>query len=410
MKFFENIPFLQSKKCIGLSLSCKGGDSFEYDYIELSKIKSTINISNRRSSVANISDIIELISTSVPVIISVDGKGVLHKKCRNNDGDNDTIIFNNLFPNIDLNDFYYQTLETGDKNLHVSIIRRSIIDDIISKFEKKGLFVLDLSLGVFEIHNIIPFLEKYHEINAKNHRIIISDNRILSIEKLNGGTNVVKSNYHIDNEAIEPEFILPFSLAFTYFLNKQVSHSIDSEKLIKGKSEFVYSMFIKQAGKLVLGLLLIVLLVNFIVFTHYNNKNNSLSMQYSLEKENINTLNSLENKLRSKEKLIQDKKLFLRSRFSFFCDRIALLTPEEVQLIELDVQPLVASIEKDELIEITPAMITVKGISNSSIVVGDWITKLKQEDWTKKIIMKDYNFDNKNEKANFNIEIELKNE
>ena len=133
-------------------------------------------------------------------------------------------------------------------------------------------------------------------------------------------------------------------------------------------------------------------------------------MQYALQKDNIARLDSLAKKIESKEKIIAEKKLFLRSRFSYYCDRVAMLVPNEVQLDELQIQPLLTTIDENELIEFELSKMSVKGTSNSSIVVGDWISKLKEEKWTEKVMMEDYSYDNKTKKANFYIKIDLSNE
>ena len=133
-------------------------------------------------------------------------------------------------------------------------------------------------------------------------------------------------------------------------------------------------------------------------------------MQYALQKDNIARLDSLAKKIESKEKIIAEKKLFLRSRFSYYCDRVAMLVPNEVQLDELQIQPLLTTIDENELIEFELSKMSVKGTSNSSIVVGDWISKLKEEKWTEKVMMEDYSYDNKTKKANFYIKIDLSKE
>jgi len=409
IRILNNLRILQSEKSIGLSLYKSGEDVYDIDLVELTKTKSAISISNKKNLNGNLSKVIELIPKGVPVFISLDGKGILHKKSnKSNKPDNE--IINNLFPNIKLADFHYQKHKLANDDNYLSIVRQSVIDTILESFDKKGVFVLGFSIGPVALNHIVPLLDEIETIVIKNYSLSISNGKINSIDKISADNSFNEQTFRIETEEIEASYLLPFSLAFSYFINVEEEGGKLSETINKSKEEFIYQNLLKLGGKFVLGLLLAILLINFIFFSHYNDKNNHLSMQYALQKDNIAKLDSLSKKIESKEKIITEKKLFLRSRFSYYCDRVAILVPNEVQLDELQIQPLLSTIDENELIEFDLSKMIIKGTSKSSIVVGEWISELKEEKWTKKVIMEDYNYDNKKKKANFSIKIDLSNE
>ena len=409
IKILSNIRILQSKKCIGLSLYKNGEDSYDMDLVELTKTKSAISISNKESINGSLNKIIEILPKGVPVYVSIDGKGILHKNSKNSEKPDNEII-NSLFPAIKLADFHYQKHELASGDNYLSIVRQSAIDPILSSFDSKNISILGLSIGPVSVNHVIQLLDESNPIVIKNYRLGISEGRISSIKKVAADSSFEVQTFSIETEDIEAACLLPFSLAFSYFINASEEGGKLSEIINKSKEEFIYQSLIKLGSKFVLGLLLVILLINFVFFSHYNAKNNNLSMQYALQKDNIARLDSLAKKIESKEKIIAEKKLFLRSRFSYYCDRVAMLVPNEVQLDELQIQPLLTTIDENELIEFELSKMSVKGTSNSSIVVGDWISKLKEEKWTEKVMMEDYSYDNKTKKANFYIKIDLSNE
>ncbi len=409
IKILDNIRILQSKRCIGISLYKTSDTSYEIDLVELTKNKSAINISNKESFVGGLDELIKKIPKETPVCISLDGKGILHKigeKSKKPDHE----LINSLFPNIKLIDFHYQKHELASGKNYFSIVRQSVIDDIIEAFNSNGIFILGFSLGPVSIHPIISLLPSENPLILKNYVLNVSEGKIDTVEKATNDANFQNRSFVIETEKFETIYILAFSSALSYFINATVTDGKLSETLHRFKEEFTYQSIFKAGIKFVLGLLLATLLVNFIFFSYYNDKNNNLSMQYALQKDNISKLDTLAKKLEAKEKIIKEKKLFLRSKFSHYCDRVGLLVPDEVVLTELQVQPLLSVIEEKEQIEFELSKMFIKGTSNSSMVVGDWIGRLKKEKWAEKVIMEDYNYNNKEKKANFYIKIDISNE
>ena len=57
------------------------------------------------------------------------------------------------FPTIKISDFYYETYQTNG-NTFVAIARKKYIDAMLLQYQKKGIWVIDFSLGNLVVKNL----------------------------------------------------------------------------------------------------------------------------------------------------------------------------------------------------------------------------------------------------------------
>ena len=104
---------------------------------------------------------IEIISTEIDknqhCFLNISGGQVLIKVT--SISGNDTKIIGSAFPNIDLNDFYYQILKTSSQNF-VALCRKDYIRSILKIYATNKIEVIGCSLGFFTIQNLTNFLQE----------------------------------------------------------------------------------------------------------------------------------------------------------------------------------------------------------------------------------------------------------
>ena len=68
-------------------------------------------------------------------------------------------IVNQAFPNIDLNNFYYEIIQLSNNPI-VTLSRKESVDSILKKLQDLKVKISTFSLGVSAIENVIPYLEE----------------------------------------------------------------------------------------------------------------------------------------------------------------------------------------------------------------------------------------------------------
>ena len=74
---------------------------------------------------------------------------------------------NQAFPNLNLEEFYYQILNEGSFS-YIAIVRKQYAESIINYYESLGIAIINLSLGFSCASIIFPLIEK-----KRNEKIII---------------------------------------------------------------------------------------------------------------------------------------------------------------------------------------------------------------------------------------------
>ena len=71
-----------------------------------------------------------------PMMISINGKGVIHKKTTLPDSTNPELILNGVLPGSNPQEFSYQVTESGSGQCFVSLIRNSSLNELLEELKK----------------------------------------------------------------------------------------------------------------------------------------------------------------------------------------------------------------------------------------------------------------------------------
>src|SRR5690606_36424443 len=82
---------------------------------------------------------------------------------------------NEAFPHINVSEFYYEILPQEDNTL-VSICRKTYVDKLIQEYNTKGIHVIDFSLGIQSISNVLQYIDN-SEITLANQTVTIASNK-----------------------------------------------------------------------------------------------------------------------------------------------------------------------------------------------------------------------------------------
>ena len=244
---------------------------------------------------------VDLVTNKLPkkqhVFLSVNTDHVLFKKTTTS-SKNLKGVLNTTFPNINIQDFYYEIISGNNNTSFIALCRKNYVDTIIEDLKTKNIFVTSFSLGNNLVSEITNFIN-VKSIESSNAQITF-DNKITDVKI----TNVTgHEEYNLNGLVTSSKYILSLSGALTSFLktNNRVSNS--EEKINSLFEDFKHLILFKKILQGSLVIFLVALLINFFVFNHYFSKVDELQQTSQVNTVNKNAILTLDKKLQKTQKI-----------------------------------------------------------------------------------------------------------
>lgn len=399
----KNTNFIKGNAVIGLQVFILPDGNFEFTYVLLNKKKQVIELEKKGNKYISLEAALEGIPVNVPLCLSLDGKGIIHKKVNLINEENENSNLNQIFPNAAPDEFWVQLSEAGGLT-YVSVVRIEVVKELLEVLRNNNRYAVTLSLGPFCINNILHIPGISSSLRTNNYELITENSKITDLKKRDNSE--FDTILQVGNERIEEEYLTSFSAGFEYFIEAEQKES--SLKIFnEHRAAFYDKKLFVAAGWATLVFFLALLLINFFLFSSYSKKYNDYSQQTSQNKELLDKLDTLTKDLKRKEEFISKNGLLNPSRHSYYADRLAITIPQQIVLTELNVNPLIKKLKNEIEPEFLMNTIQVSGLSINSTILNDWVKELNKEKWIKKIVILNYNQEAAITAGEFKIEITL---
>jgi hypothetical protein len=346
---------------------------------------------------ASVNEIPDHVQRNIPLYLSIDGKGVLHKLV---DEDKREAQSGFILPDTDARDFVIQETILTDKKKILSVIRKDMLVGIISSLNDLGFCVPGTFLGPFSVSAIIPHLNGNSVLSLPDYNLLIKDGQISGFEKLNSAG----SDLEIDSETLTASFIVPFSNCIYHFSNL-VSPYLDYP-LIEQKERFYYEKLFNLSGWSIILFLFFSLLLNFTLYDFYNKKNQVLSEELTSNIEILSKVNNLKSQVENSEMYYRNNPSSKNNLYSYYCDRIVKVIPDGITLSRLAVSPVEKQNPSQNNISFKTSLILISGLTKNSSLLDRFLTGLKSYKWIDNISIKNY-IDTGDGPARFDLEVKL---
>ncbi|WP_412560634.1 hypothetical protein [Winogradskyella sp. MIT101101] len=348
----------------------------------------------------SIKDIAKTLPKNQSGFLVLNNDKILSKTLQSEQQDSLKLVYK-AFPNINLDEFYYEVLSQGN-NHFIALCRRDYIDNIINTYSELKLTVINISLGNTLIGSISNFVDQ-SRVFTSNARIEIENQQILQIEK----KETISESYNINGLDITNNQLLSFTGALQTILDNNRAQNNLSEKKFDLEDDFkqsrFFNLFLRIGGLFILGLLL----VNFFFFNHYFNKVETLSQLSQVNQSTKRQILKLNEVVSKKQKMVDDLLKSNGSKSSFYSNTIIHSLPSSILLQELNYQPLLKRIKADKAIVLNENIIIVEGESSDSEAFSNWINLLERMDWVAHVDIIDYG-STSSKVSGFKIELILK--
>lgn len=344
----------------------------EYTILEVVKKKDVLTVINSYSF-DTIEDLKKL-NKKVPVILSVDGKGIINKKV-NLDDEGDVKWIRNL----NYETIHYTSYNT-DSNIFFSICKKDTVEELILQFKKENIEVLDVYLGSFFSYLL------YSEINADTFlsgtNKLVFENGILTDFIKPEITSVEK--YTIDKVSLS-NFHLPlYGLAIHFFLPQEEIRSSESIQIDKENS--IYKKIFNYYGVTLLVFFLVALLTSYMLIQHYGVKNNELNQESIYTAKTYQLIVELEKEKNTKLKLLNEVGILSDKFLSQYVYNIAeSVAGKDIILEKVSVFPTEGDFKKDKKITIHSKEIILGGSVSEKEILNRWIENLGKIEWAESL-------------------------
>ncbi|MBZ9731348.1 hypothetical protein LB467_16790 [Salegentibacter sp. JZCK2] len=286
-------------------------------------------------------------------------------------------IVSSAFPNIDLDDFYFEILNTPVGSI-IALCRKDHVNKIIATLELQGVKIIGFSLGFFSVQHLLRAIGE-REFIASSYCISADDKSVLSYEKTEKMSD--DTVYQISDTKVSSKFLLTLAGLFNYSGNSVHNISNTDSRNNELRKEHSQKVFFRKAMATAVSALLLLLLINFLLFSNYYNRFQELTFQYQTELSEKESYNQKLAEILQKEEVVKNILNNSNSRSTFYLNRLTADKPASVSFIEFIYQPFQKPVKENQPISLELGTIRIGGESTNENEFSNWTRDLEKIPW-----------------------------
>ncbi|MBL4653531.1 MAG: hypothetical protein JKY53_11835 [Flavobacteriales bacterium] len=372
----------------GVELHIGKDGSETYRFTKLSKTKNEISVSDKGGAYHSLAELAPFLNAKIPICLSITGKDVIFKKIEISDITHETELLETIFPNVNAEEFYLQSVTTSVAYF-VSVIRNIRLSEIIEEFQNKGISVIHIEIGPVHIAETLTITESINSrsnLNIGNASFDFINNELTNC--VLNPTEFVDENIDVGGEIVRKSELTAFSVGFRYLLGLSPNQPTVSQL---EATEFSYSSLFKISGLLAASILFCILVGSLSLGYINSKKLDGLEFRLSENKEQIMKVAQLKQQLNQKRESLFYLGMIEHPKSSFYADRIGGTVPSKITLQSLKFFPLQRNKDQfEKTLRFDENVILIEGQTPKSVVLNDWIKELNQFEWLADITIISY--------------------
>jgi len=384
----------------GITVHYSKSDEYAISFVLLKYVKGKVKIEQSASGIMNLENLAEILDKNIPIWLTVTGRPVISRKLSTDPGEN---YLHLILHNARETEFTVSLVKESTGEIFASAIRKENLNILVDEFHRFGYKILGYSIGpaLVSILYTSGLLNK-EKISVSGYHILYKHDSLFEIQARD--SNVIESCL-IGTDRIDSDLVLPFAAALAYLINKSGFDSLVTESPSTDAESILYSKFNRT---FILGSLAAVfglLLINFLVFNYFSKKEQILTTTLSYQNTVFAESDSLRKEITLKKNLIDQMGLSQNTTYGYFADRIAASVPKGIILSSMAINPPTSKIKTDKPIQFEK-LIRIKGETNGSMLLNEWVKALGKYNWIKNIEIIGY--EKLEDKGEFEININYK--
>lgn len=368
-----------------------------FDYVVLRNKKSGISFEKRGKGFLEISALVKDASSKFPILLHVEGKGIISRMAPVGENYRQNILMNNSGEQ----DFYFT--EFRDKqSIWYSFARRDLIEPIIAQFNDNGAKVIQVSTGPFAVGVLVPYLIR-KDILVHGFAIALADKSFVSFEK---SSETKSDTVSLGVDTVE-SFLLPSVAVGTHIFRPSPDLSLPQNEtaLALNLAEAKQKNIFRRFSAAMISFFAILLCGNYLYLNNLNSKIEENYAELSLHEGQLAQIAQLKDEQQRKESLLKTSGLLNRNFLSYYLMELGNTVPRDITFDEIQVRPLLDEIKDKHKIEFMERLIVLSGRSKTSHILQKWIETLEAKEWVASVEIMNYTY-TKN-RGNFELQILL---
>ncbi|UTW62100.1 hypothetical protein KFE98_19145 [bacterium SCSIO 12741] len=378
---------LKPSETIGMEVSFFSRDSWVIHLVALKRKGESVELLWEEGNIRTLEDLPLDKLKQKRLFVSVCGKGVLSKELFTDSNDLEDLM-KKAFPNITPEDFMTQ-VDAQEGSTQVSLLRLDQINPVLKELEAAGASVINMRLGPGVL---FPFLREskpervgYYSLNWTDHGHVEASGPITD-------PNTDYLEYH--GETLRGPQVLAYFSALAGLVGIPVLLGSHREQWVTKELNLKGNQIIKKVGIGFIGFLLLMLTINVLVFSHYDQKVALLEGELTLLSGDIDQLEKLNQSIQDKQQLLEKINFSGQSRYARFADEIAATVPKRLELSKMEFAPVQEKINrgKKELAFRTTTLV-LQGQIKQSDELQSWTRELMELPFIADLSIEQFSYD-----------------
>lgn len=397
MTTFSLHTFLLGKEYIGVEhFTINNEDKVALLLVENKKEGLVISKKDRVSYNGKIA---EKWDTKLPFFVVINSNQVIQKEVLGVEPSDEKLLHKS-FPNTNWDEFYYEIWRLKTKSV-IAIARKSYVTALLEDYQNQKIIIAGISLGVCSIADIIAYTEE-NNLYTNHQNISKEETQIISASSLESAITYTINDLQIENRQL---------LAFSGILRLILNNTLNTGSIISYSDElydnYNQNTFFNKGIKIMVGVVLAILLLNFIFFTHYYKLAQESSEILLVNKSSIEDVSKIKQRIIVKEEKVKAIDGRMTSRSSLIINEIANKVPSSILLTELTFNPLEKKIKAEEAILTKDKIITISGTTIANQSFTKWVEDIEKLQYIHKVLITHFGKNEDNE-TTFSINLTLK--
>lgn len=342
-----------------------------------------------------------------PVNVVFTGKGILLKKIAGDE--TGPGIFNTAFPQARPEEFYFEVFNTEHFAV-CAIARKDPIDGYVKLLLDAGFKIINIHLGFSVIDPVLNHLPReYTSLVTHAYTFSVKEHRIESFQHTEDISTGAAGELPFGEKYIAGSDMIALSAAIELLADRLDENAIMQQKQVYSERvHFKDYLLFRFLSRTLLGGLFLILLINFLLFSHFESKNKEVALLEQENRASYAARQEILNDITAKQQFLERSGWKDSYKISFMADRIGSLVPSEIRLTALNFNPPDKQLSVKANTTITRNnIVVIEGLSDNPVFINQFINNLKIIPSVKNVSILNFNYDQQKGSGAFVIELSI---
>jgi hypothetical protein len=304
-----------------------------------------------------------------------------------------------VLPGVNPAEFYCQ-LEATPAGLHLALVRRTVVDQLLAECEAVGLWVVACYLGPHCLTTLLPYLPETARsqplVAGDFHLGLTADGQHLARVEYLPPLPDQPAAYALGAETLSTTQVLPYAAALTALVQPgETSPATASIPPVAARAaEWGQREWFLRLRLAVPVMILLLLLANLLISQHLLAESSQLAARLGNNQHLLQQLRGLQRTVGLKHAFLTSTGWAQPSWNSLCADRLAASMPAGLDLLVLDISPRQDPDGRAERqVVFQPNLVTVKGQCRDAQRLNQWLQLVTKLPWVRAVRDQNFTYD-----------------